>query len=58
MLNFILLFFTKKAQYVEILKPIGFKGFFKYYKSTKCKIIDEMQEIIVKKHEKIFFIKN
>jgi hypothetical protein len=51
MLNFIFKkYFTKNAQLVVNLKHARFKGVFKCKNPTKCKIIDEMQKIIVKKH--------
>lgn len=51
MLNFkIKNFITKKAELVENTKHTRFKGFYKLKNPMKCKIIDEMQKIIVKKH--------
>ena len=42
--------FTKNTQLVVNMKHTDFRGSFKIKNPTKCKIIDEMQKIIVKKH--------
>ena len=43
-------FITKIAQLVVNMKHTLFYGDYKSKNPTKCKIIDEMQKIIVKKH--------
>mgnify|MGYP003441991282 CR=1 FL=1 len=43
-------YFTKNSQLVVNMEHTDFRGCFKFRNPMKCKIIDEMQKIIVKKH--------